>query len=102
MWQAKVLGLSKCGNEFLVTVGSDFAVEGLEVILDGVGGQSQPSCDLLDEVALEEKAQDVHLAGGEIVPGGDGWQQLIGGGWLQDDGHAAAAEWAGGQAKPAA
>jgi hypothetical protein len=53
-------------------------------------------------VTTQEKVQDVYLAGGEIVPGGDGWQQLIGGGRLQDDGHVPAAERAGGKAEPAA
>jgi len=96
------LGLSKCGNELLVAIDSGFAIEDLQVILDGVGGQSQAPRDLLDEVTLEEKVQYVHLAGGEIVPGGDGRQQLIGGGRLQDDGHAPAAERAGGQAEPPA
>src|SRR5262249_43196880 len=94
--------LTNGGHEFLVTIDSSFTVEGLEVILNGVRGQSQAPRDLLDGVTLEEKVQDVLLAAGEIVPGGDGRQQLIGGGRLQYDGHAPAAERTGGQAEPAA
>jgi len=101
MRQAKAY-LSKPGNEFLVTIGSGFAVEGLEVILNGVRGQSQAPRDLFDEATLEQKMQYIYLAGGEIVPGGDGRQQLIGGCRLQDDSHAPTAERAGGQAEPAA
>ena len=85
-----------------MTIDSGFAVEGLEVILDGVGGQSQAPRDLLDEMALEEKVQDVLLAWGEIVPGGDGRQQLIGSGRLHYDGHPPTTERAGGQGEPAA
>ena len=72
------------------------------MILDGVRGQSQAPRYLLDEMALEEQVQHLVLAWGEIVPGGDGRQQLIDSGWLYYDGHAPATERAGGQGEPAA
>ena len=93
--------LSERCNEFLVAVGAGLAVEGLEVVLDGVGRQVQAPRDLLDGMTLEEKVQDVELAGGELVPGRQGGQQLIGGSRLHYDSHVVAVERAGRQAEPA-
>src|SRR5580704_171412 len=60
---------SKCRDEALLAVGSGLAVEGLEVVLDGVGGQVQAPGDLLDGTGLEEKVHHVELARGEPVAG---------------------------------
>ena len=59
-----VVVLSKRCDEFLLAVGSGLAVEGLEVVVDGVGGQSQAPRDLFDGTGLLEKVQHVELAGG--------------------------------------
>ena len=92
--------LAKCGQKFLLAVGSGLTVEGFKVILDGVRGQLKAPRDLLDGVSLEEEAQLVDLPRGEVVPGGHGWQQLISRGRLHDDSHSSAAERTGGQADP--
>jgi hypothetical protein len=93
--------LSESGNEFSLAVGSGLPIEDFEVVLDRVWGQLKAPRYLFDGISLEEKVHNVELARGQLVPGGQGRQQLIGGGRLQEDGHAPAAERAGRQAQPA-
>ena len=55
--------LSKRCDEFLLAICPGLAVEGLEVVLDSMGGQFQAPCDLLDGMSLDEETQYVELGG---------------------------------------
>ena len=70
-------------GEFTAAGDADFAEDGLEVILDGVGADVQATGDLSGGVAGEDAPHDVLLAAGQPVSGDEDGQDGAGAGLAQ-------------------